>query len=261
MQKEILHFKEIGEAHRFRGTLLILHGLFGSLDNWQTVARTLAEIYHVVLADLRNHGRSFRAESMSYPEMAADVAHLIEYLQPLRTTVVGHSMGGKVAMQLAADFPNHLQKLVVIDIAPRAYPPHHQHILEGLNAIPLDKLQSRQQAEEILSHYVDLPSIRQFLLKNLYRTEDNRFTWRFHLPVITREIQQIGAPLTYSQPINIPALFVKGERSSYITDEDAVQIANIFPHSQLITIPNASHWVHAEQPTALIKALHTFVAL
>lgn len=260
MQAQVLHFKELGENNRANGSLFIFHGLFGLLDNWQTLAKTLADTYHVVMADMRNHGRSFRAESMHYTDMAADMAQLIDLIQPVQTTVIGHSMGGKAAMQFAADFPERLDRLVVVDIAPRAYPLHHQHILEGLNAIPLATLQSRQEAENILaSHGMDW-GIRQFLLKNLYRTEDNRFAWRFNLPVITSHIAEVGQPLVYSRPITTPALFIRGSRSHYITDEDAAQIANIFPNSRLVTIADAGHWVHAEQPAALLEALQSFLA-
>ncbi|MCS7019806.1 MAG: alpha/beta fold hydrolase [Cytophagales bacterium] len=259
MTAPILHFRELGQHQRSNGSLFIFHGLFGSSDNWQTIAKTLAEHFHVVLADMRNHGRSFHANSMSYADMASDMRHLIEHLQPLRTVVIGHSMGGKAAMQLAANFFDVPQGLVVIDIAPRAYPPHHQHVIAALNAIPLDTLQSRQEAETILTnHGIDL-STRQFLLKSLYRTENNRFAWRFNLPVITQQIIQVGQGLTSKQPITTPTLFIRGSRSPYITNQDIEQIATLFPNSQLVTIQNAGHWVHAEQPAALTQALLAFL--
>lgn len=260
MQAQVLHFKELGENNRANGSLFIFHGLFGLLDNWQTVAKILAETYHVVMADMRNHGRSFHAESMRYADMAADMAQLIDLIQPAQATVIGHSMGGKAAMQLAVDFPDKLERLVVVDIAPRSYPLHHQHILAAMNAVPLATLQSRQEAENILASYgIDLGT-RQFLLKSLYRTADNRFDWRFNLPVITSHIAEVGQPLVYSHPITIPTLFIRGSRSQYITDEDAAQIAAIFPNSYLVTIADAGHWVHAEQPAALLEALLSFLA-
>ncbi|WP_448518232.1 alpha/beta fold hydrolase [Rhodoflexus sp.] len=259
METQVLHFRELGEHNRANGTLFIFHGLFGLLDNWQTVAKTLAEAYHVILADMRNHGRSFRADSLRYTDMATDMVQLIDFVQPLQATAIGHSMGGKAAMQLAADFPDKLSRLVVVDIAPRAYPVHHQSILDGLNAVPLATLQSRQEAENILSQYGMDTGTRQFLLKNLYRTEDNRFGWRFNLPVITKQIAEVGQPLSYRHPIAIPTLFIRGSRSGYITDADAAQIPAIFPNSRLVTIANAGHWVHAEQPTALLEALLSFL--
>lgn len=259
MQTPVLHFREAGENLRANGSLFIFHGLFGLSDNWQSIAKILSEHYHVVLADLRNHGRSFHAPSMRYGDMAADMVRLIEALQPLHTVVIGHSMGGKAAMQLAADFPDKLNRLVVVDIAPRAYAPHHGHILQALNAVPLAELQSRGQAEQILVRYIKEADIRQFLLKNLYRTEGNRFAWRFNLPVLTEQIAEVGKPLTVSRPITVPALFIRGARSTYITDEDAAQLPKVFPNSRLVTIPDAGHWVHAEQPAALTKALLTFL--
>jgi len=259
LHSQVLHFKELGKNNCANGSLFIFHGLFGLLDNWQTVAKTLAETYHVVMADMRNHGRSFRAKSMCYSDMAADIAQLIDLIQPLHTTVIGHSMGGKAAMQFAADFPDKLERLVAVDIAPRAYPLHHQHILSGLNAVPLATLQSRQEADNILANYgIDLGT-RQFLLKSLYRTDDNRFDWRFNLPIITEHIAEVGQALTCNHPIDVPALFIRGSRSLYITDADAQQISTIFSNSRLVTIANAGHWVHAEQPAALLDALLSFL--
>lgn len=240
-------------------TLLVFHGLFGISDNWQTVGKMLGEHYPTYLVDMRNHGRSPRYPSMSYTDMAADMAELAQSLGLDNAVFIGHSMGGKAVMQLAANYPQLCQKLVVIDIAPRYYPLHHQRILEGLNAINLATLTSRNQAEATLAQYVPQTDTRQFLLKNLYRAEQGGFDWRINLPVLTREIAQVGEALHAQGPIAIPTLFVRGGHSDYITDADWQAILPIFPQAQLATVAGAGHWVHAEKPMELFALLRQFL--
>ena len=244
--------------------LVVLHGLFGTLDNWQTLARRWADEagLRVVSVDLRNHGRSFHAPAHSYALLAQDVAALLDHLalDPARLTVLGHSMGGKVAMQLALTQPQRLAQLVVVDIAPRFSNMEHQDdIVAGLQAVDLATLQSRQQADAALAQHIRQPGVRQFLLKNLYREADNSFAWRINLPVLAAELASIGAEITAAQPFLKPTLFIRGGASDYITAEDKLHgIPALFPNSQVATVPGAGHWVHAEKPDEVFGMVRNF---
>ncbi len=255
-----LNFKELGEANAHQGSLIVLHGLFGMLDNWITLGKKFAEYYHVYLLDLRNHGRSEWDEEFSYKAMALDLHEFIRnqsIANPL--FLLGHSMGGKVAMQFAADYPTLLNKLVVVDIAPRAYPVHHGTILEALNSIDLPTLTSRSQAEEIMAQYGLDTSTRQFLMKNLYRTEEGTFAWRMNLEVLSAKIDKVGEKLHYQQAILKPTLFVGGGKSNYIQETDYEEIKQIFPHSTIQIIEDAGHWVHAEKPEQFYEVVMNFL--
>ena len=204
-----LHFRELGQG----APLVILHGLFGTLDNWQTLARRWADAgYRVISADLRNHGRSPHSPDHTYALMAEDVLGLFDQLQlGPDTTLLGHSMGGKVAMRFALDYPDRLGKLIVVDIAPRASDMRHQdEILAGLNAVDFTQCDGRQAADDALARHISNFGVRQFLLKNLYRQDDNSFAWRINLPVLTAEMAAIGAEITGTQPFLKPALFING---------------------------------------------------
>lgn len=239
-----------------------MHGLFGTLDNWQTLARRWADAGHrVVSVDLRNHGRSFHSAEHSYELMAQDVQSLFDDLQlGPNTTLMGHSMGGKVAMRFALDFPDRLAKLIVVDIAPRLSDMAHQDdILAGLNAVHLSQLESRQQADEALAQHIPQPGVRQFLLKNLYRRDDNSFAWRQNLAALTENMVAIGAEISAPAPFLKPALFIRGGKSDYISAEDKLYgIPPLFPNSQVETIVNAGHWVHAEKPDEVFELVRAF---
>jgi pimeloyl-ACP methyl ester carboxylesterase len=255
----LLHFREMGQG----APLVILHGLFGNSDNWQTLARRWAEVGHrVIVADLRNHGRSFHTPEHSYELMSQDILGLFNHLQldAATTTLLGHSMGGKASMRFALDHPERLARLVVVDIAPRASDMAHQDdILAGLNAVPVSTLETRQQAEDALAQHIPQPSVRQFLLKNLYRLEDNSFAWRQNLAALNEHMQAIGAEIKSEQPFLKPALFIRGGKSDYISTEDKLYgIPALFPNSQVETIVNAGHWVHAEAPDAVFGLVHAF---
>ena len=244
--------------------LVILHGLFGTLDNWQTLARRWADAGHRVLSvDLRNHGRSFHTEEHSYSLMAQDVLALFDHLglDPSTTTLLGHSMGGKTAMRFALDNPGRLARLVVVDIAPGHSDMHHQdNILAGLNAVPLTTLENRQQADEALARHIPQPGVRQFLLKNLYRQDDNSFAWRQNLTALTRHLAEIGAEINGAQPFLKPALFIRGGKSDYVTTEDKLyHIPALFPNSQVETVVDAGHWVHAEKPDEVFALVQAFI--
>lgn len=254
-----LFFRKTGEQGP---AVVILHGIFGSSDNWLTVGKMIADAGFVVYAlDQRNHGRSPWSEDFDYDVLANDLKEFIQTEGLMQPIVVGHSMGGKVVMQLAMNHPEVFSKMIVVDIAPRFYPVHHDQILRGLNAIPLSTLASRQEAEQIFSQYEPDPAVRQFLLKNLYRNaETGQFAWRINLPVLTREIPVVGSELNRPRVIDKPALFVRGAESSYITTEDEATIRQLFPQALIETVAGAGHWVQADQPEVFTKLLTQYCA-
>lgn len=251
-----LHFREAGSGK----PLIILHGLFGFLDNWQTLAKYLSQRYHVYLVDLRNHGRSPHSPDFNYPLMAADLQELIRDQQIEQPAIMGHSMGGKVAMTFALQYPDQLSKLIVVDIAPKYYPPHHQDILAGLKAVDLQTVRTRGEADEALARYIPEEGVRQFLAKNLYRREDQGFAWRMNLPAIEANIEEVGKETSAGTPFAKPALFIRGSQSRYIVPEqDQALIRELFPAARIETIADAGHWVHAEKPRELFDLVVNFI--
>lgn len=239
--------------------LLILHGLFGSSDNWYRIAKELAKTHTVYLLDMRNHGRSPHHKEMTYSAMVEDIYEFLTDFNLRKVTLIGHSMGGKTAMNFALGYPHRVNKLIVIDIAPKVYPILHDSIIESLVAIDIDNLSSRNEADEHLSKTLNRPELRQFLLKNLYRNEDDTFIWRINLPVISRNIQNLGEATMQDKRFDSPALFIKGELSDYILPRDEELIINIFPYAEITTVPEASHWVHAERPNDLVERIQKFL--
>lgn len=250
-----LHYRKIGEGK----PLVILHGVFGSGDNWLTVSKAFADAHTVYLIDQRNHGQSAWSSEFNYEVMAQDVAEFARAENIIPFTLMGHSMGGKVAMRFAQLYPDQLEKLIVVDIAPRAYKPHHQSIIEGFRAVDLHTIQSRQEADRAMSRYVEAPDVRQFLLKNLYRDAEGRFSWRLNLEAIVENIHEIGAALPAGPPIQVPTLFIAGTRSNYILPADEEEIHQRFTNVEIIKIANAGHWLHAEQPLAFAEAVNNFL--
>jgi len=251
-----LHFREMGQ-----GTpLLILHGLFGSSDNWLTIAKQLAASYHVFIIDQRNHGQSPHSNIWNYTVMAQDIEEFCILHQLNEIYIVGHSMGGKTVMKLAELFPKRIKKMMVIDIAPRYYPVHHHQILNALKSIDFNIVNTRKQAEEVLHSAIEDFGTRQFLLKNIYWIDENKLAWRFNLEVIANHIEIVGEATPADEKVicNIPVCFVKGEKSDYIKKEDEQLIASQFSNSEILTIANAGHWVHAENPTALLNLINYF---
>ncbi len=237
--------------------MMILHGLFGFSDNWQTHAKKLAEYYRVILVDLRNHGHSDWSDEFSYDLMAEDVHELCVDLGIRKMILLGHSMGGKVAMLFAQRHEELLEKLIVVDIGVKEYPMHHQHIIAGLRALDLENMKARSEAETILKEHIDSDGVRQFLLKNLYWKEKGQLAYRMNLDVLERELPQILSPLP-EEEVFVPTLFIRGELSNYILDEDIEELEDRFPDSYLVTIPNAGHWVHAEAPDQFLEAVLGF---
>ena len=239
-----LYFKESGKGR----AVILLHGLFGSSDNWHHIALRLAEKFKIFAVDQRNHGQSPHAAEMNYPLMAADVNEFMT-AQGLETAcVIGHSMGGKTAMQLALQFPGRVEKLIVADMAPRAYPPSHDRILAALLALKLPDFTTRQQIEDALAPEIPGLVLRRFLLKNLGRDAESRFFWKINLQGIADNYPQLGKPVSASAPFAGPALFIRGSNSDYIIDGDGKLIHELFPRSEIRTIAGASHWLHADKP-------------
>ncbi|GAB3991742.1 alpha/beta fold hydrolase [Spirosoma daeguense] len=252
-----LFFRQVGDTGP---AIVILHGVFGSSDNWLTISKSIAaQGYQVYLLDQRNHGQSPRADDHDYQTMAADLHEFLIDHKLDAPILIGHSMGGKAVMQYAMLYPETYQKLVIVDIAPKFYPVHHAELIRGLNAIDLTKIKSRGDADAILSKYEPILAVRQFLLKNLYRDEQGEFAWRLNLPVIERELHGIGEELTNPRTITEPTLFIRGQKSPYIMDEDVSTIKRIFPNAKIETIDGAGHWVQAEKPTEFVDVLMKFV--
>lgn len=237
--------------------MIILHGLFGFSDNWQTHAKKLADYYRVILVDLRNHGHSPWSHEFSYDIMAQDVINLCEDLELSEVILVGHSMGGKTAIRVAQMREDLLEKLVVVDMGIKRYPPHHQHILAGIHSVTLDNVGSRREAEEQLAQHIDSDGVKQFLLKNLYWKEKGKLSWRMNVEVLEGAMDEILKAIP-EQEVFIPTLFIKGELSNYLIDEDHSAIERVFIDVEFVTIPNAGHWVHAEAPGPFLDALLSF---
>lgn len=250
-----LHFRKYGEGQPF----IILHGLFGLSDNWQSIGKHLSSKYAVYLVDLRNHGHSAHNESWNYEVMAEDVHELISDEGLSNVILMGHSMGGKTAMKFAIDHCRTLSKLIVVDIAIRRYSPP-KDVITALNKVDLNSVSSRKDVEHIISSHISDVATQQFILKNLYWNENDKLSWRFNLPVITREIENIAGSLDLgSSCADLPTLFIRGERSDYINDEDMKKIKETFPLAELKTVPSAGHWVHAENPAGFGKELYQFL--
>ena len=248
-----LHYREMGEGK----PMMILHGLFGFSDNWQSHAKKLADYYRVILVDLRNHGRSKWSDDFSYDIMSDDIQMLVEDLGLEDLILVGHSMGGKVAMHFAQKFPDYLEKLVVVDIGIKQYPMHHEHILAGIHSVTLDNVGSRREAEAQLSVHIDSYGVKQFLLKNLYWIEKGQLAWRMNVHVLEREMNNILSSIPEIE-VMTPTLFIRGALSNYILDDDIDTIEHVFPDMELITIDEAGHWVHAEAAEEFLESLLGF---
>jgi len=251
----ILHSKVFGEGK----PLIILHGLFAMLDNWQGLAKKFGQFFETHIVDQRNHGKSFHAAEHSYELMCADLLQYLDAQGLDKVYLLGHSMGGKTAMLFATKYPERVEKLVVVDIAPKYYAPHHQEILAGLHAVENAKVSSRKEADEILSQHFSQVGIRQFLLKNLYWKTEEELSFKFNLEVLSKEIQNIGEALLDDAVFTEPTLFIDGETSNYINSEDQELIEKHFPDSEIVEIVNAGHWVHAENPKDFFEEVSRFL--
>ncbi len=251
-----LNYKEFGQGD----PIIILHGLFGMLDNWQTIAKKLAEENSVYIVDQRNHGRSPHTDTHDYPSMAEDLRQFMEDNWIYKTHLIGHSMGGKTAMQFALDFPDMVDKLVVVDISPKAYPGGHHEIFEALRSLDTSKIESRLQADEHLAQSIDDKGIRLFLMKNLTRDKEGGYKLKMNLPVLYKCYGEILAPVNGDDPFEGPTLFIRGGKSRHIEDGDEIGIKKLFPRAVIETVEDAGHWVHAEAPAALLGLVKGFLA-
>jgi len=251
-----LNYKSYGH-----GTpLILLHGLFGSADNWHGIATRLADQFHVVTPDLRNHGQSPHSDEITYPSMADDVAELLGTLGLPSALILGHSMGGKVAMQLALTRPDLVQKLIVADMSPRAYTPLHNEIIAALNALDVASFATRTEIEEALAGPIPSLNLRRFLLKSLGRAADGTFEWKINLAGLARGYPNLRAAVTGPQPYTGPTLFIRGSKSEYIRPTGEPSIPELFPQSRISTIEGAGHWLHADNPEEFTRLVREFLA-
>ncbi|HEY3763484.1 MAG TPA: alpha/beta fold hydrolase [Verrucomicrobiae bacterium] len=250
-----LYFKEFGAGR----PLVILHGLFGSSDNWAGIAPKLAGQFHIFALDLRNHGQSPHGDEMTYPAMACDVVEFLDGQGIKSAAVLGHSMGGKVAMQLALDFPERVERLIVADMAVRSYGPEHEPYFQAMLKLGLKKLKSRMQMEEALAPSVPDLVIRRFLLKNLGHNPDGSYFWKINLTGIHKNYPHLCGAMTFDKSYDRPALFLSGGKSNYISESDHPKILKLFPKAQFQVIPQTGHWLHADAPEEFVKSVSRFL--
>ncbi|MDZ4823437.1 MAG: alpha/beta fold hydrolase [Flavobacteriales bacterium] len=243
-----LHFRKAGSGN----PLIIVHGLFGSGDNWQSLAKKFSENFTVYAIDLRNHGRSPHGTPMNFDVMADDLLELCKEEKLHGVSMIGHSLGGKAILRFAQLNGLVAEKLLVADIGVKKYEPHHTHIFEALLAVNFESINSRKEVEEILSAHIAEISVRQFLLKNLYWKESGKLAWRFNLEVLHQSSNEMNAALP-SKQIVAEALFVRGVNSLYINDEDWPAIRDMISQASLQTIEGAGHWVHADAPEEFFR--------
>ena len=260
MQLEYDHYPVPDGAGATAEPLIVLHGLFGAAINWRYICQALQARREVYALDLRNHGRSPHAASMTFPHMARDVLEFMDAKRLSSCDILGHSLGGKVAMQAALERPGQFKRLIVADIAPKQYPPRHDDIFEAIDTIDRSAIGSRQQADELIKDILPNQATRLFLLTNLRRDDAGKFGWRINMDAIRTNYSIIsGPPAAPGARYDNPALFIKGGRSPYIKDEDWAEIHRLFPRAELRTIDQSGHWVHTEQPEEFLKILREFL--
>ena len=237
---------------------MLIHGLFGSLDNLSMLRRALEQDFQILSVDLPDHGKSLFTETFSYQHYAQLLIDVMDDLNIPNIFVLGHSLGGKVAMTMALENPSRIDKLVVLDIAPVAYSPRHNKVLEGLSRVNLGTLRDRRQADEILSHNIDEPGVRQFLLKSLYQ-DDNGWQWRFNLELLQRDYSLLSAGIESSKPYAGPTLFIKAELSDYLQVQYRAAVLALFPKSASKLVGGTGHWLHAEKPGVCATLITDFL--
>jgi esterase len=262
-----LHFSKIGEGP----ALVILHGLYGQGDNWLNIAHMLANKFTVYLVDQRNHGQSPHALSHSYDDLAGDIKEFCNNEGLTNFDLLGHSMGGKTAMTFALKYHDYVQRLIVVDISPYSYlnqklfePQinfHHQ-VIEAFKNAPVESAKSRAEIDVFFSNLVESAPIRKFLLKNLKRNKEGRFYWQLNIDAISKNLENIidtVPPVKIGILSQIPALFIRGGKSIYITDEEILAVPDVFPNARFITFENAGHWLHAEEPKKFSEIVCEFL--
>lgn len=240
---------------------VILHGFLGMSDNWKTLGGQFAFLgYEVHMLDLRNHGRSFQSPEFSYDLMVEDVKQYCTENKLNNIILLGHSMGGKVAMQFACDYSEIVSKLIIADIGPKYYAPHHQQIIEGLQSVDFTLKPSRSEVENQLIQYIPDFGTRQFLMKSLYWVEPGQLFFRFDLKSLSENINEIGKDLLVDKKYSKDVLFLRGEKSNYIKDEDFIEIKISFPKAEIKTVSKSGHWLHAENPEEFYHYVKTFLS-
>ncbi|MEQ3662071.1 MAG: alpha/beta fold hydrolase [Flavobacterium sp.] len=252
----MLYSRIEGEGKPF----LILHGFLGMSDNWKTLGLEFSKLgFQVHMLDLRNHGRSLQSPELNYQIMAQDVKKYCVENNLVNIILLGHSMGGKVAMELSCTWPNLVDRLIVADIGTKFYPPHHQSIIEGLMSVDFSLKPSRNEVDEQVSKYVKDFGTRQFLLKSLYWKEPGQLDFRFNINFLNKNIDEIGKKLSNDFLFDRETLFLRGAKSNYILDEDVVEIKAHFPKLILKSVSNAGHWLHAENPEEFYRFVIDFI--
>jgi esterase len=250
-----LTFKTFGQG----APIIILHGLFGTLDNWQTIAKQLADHHSVYILDQRNHGRSPHSPIMNYHVMVEDLRHFMESHWIHRAYMVGHSMGGKTAMNFALEHPDMVEKLIVVDIAPGRYIGMHHAIFEGLKLLESGDFSDRNDADHKLHDLIPHRTVRQFLLKNLTRNKSGAFELKLNLPVLEKNYQNLLERVVSSHVFEKPTLFIRGSDSTHVLAKDEPDIHALFPNSVVETVRGAGHWVHHDKPQELVKLVREFL--
>lgn len=239
---------------------LIIHGFLGMSDNWKSLSTQFAnEGFEMHLLDMRNHGRSFHSNEFNYEVMVQDVLNYVNDKKIDTFILLGHSMGGKVSMNFACDYPERVAKLLVADISPREYARHHQEVMTALNAVDFSKVTTRKEIEDVMSEFVKDFGTLQFLMKNVHRVTSDSFGFRFNLEAFNNDESIIGEALAVNKKFDGPTLFLKGDRSKYIQESDYVDIRNHFPNSMVKIISNSGHWLHAENPHDFFIKVNEFI--
>jgi esterase len=254
-----LNYKQTGIGE----PLLILHGLFGMLDNWQGIARKLGAHYEVFTLDLRNHGKSPHSEEHTYAVMARDIYDFMEEQNIFKAHILGHSMGGKVAMQFASYFPGFVNKLIIADMFPKNYTHvrlDHERIFEAINLVKDCRFTNRQEGEAELRKLIKNERIFQFILKNLKQTKGQCPEWKFNADVLQKAYPEILKNIQIRLPVKVPCLFIKAEHSDYIIEEEFSSVHAYFPEAKLHTIPDTTHWLHADKPLEFIEVVHKYLS-
>lgn len=255
---DILHSKIYGQEQPGI-PLLVFHGLFGMLDNFGSFGKEMSQYFPVHLIDLRNHGKSFHSEEMSHDALARDISNYMEFHQLSTANLLGHSLGGKAVMQFAINFPLKVNKLIVVDISPKAYPPHHEVIMTALESVDFNAISTRQEAEAILQEHIPERGTVQFLAKSLHWTDDKKLAWRFNLQTLSEKYDEfITHAIKYGVFLG-KTLFIAGAKSRYILPEDEFPISQQFPNSSIVQIANAGHWVQAENPKDFNQSVKDFI--
>jgi esterase len=249
-----LFFRQQGQGK----PLIILHGLLGSSDNWHTLGKLFAETFSVYIVDQRNHGQSPHSDEFNYKLLTEDLEEFIKENKIEKPHIIGHSMGGKTAMNFAVKNPASVDKLIVVDIVPKEYVVRHDRLIDGMKAIPLDKITTRAEAEAALVGYETDPVVRQFLLKNLARDNEGKFIWKVNLSAIDKHLQETGDSMIYQGTFGGPTLFINGKKSDYYQPGDDESIKKIFPNSQITSL-DTGHWVQAEKPQEFSQLVLQFL--